>query len=458
MQGADAERWQNLFLKHAAVYLEGSKAPDNTFKDFKNHVLHVRDDYWGGAAGKTQEWYGSLWKRCAAQRGARPSSGRRAQHYYTDPIHPFHTAQTEAENAIHRACEWSINRSYDELAKLGRERFAAIEVAVPEGTQWLKEMVYHGAETSNRQYEKLIAHYDITRGVADPPSGLDQTGRMLVAELITYASTGFARIIERAFTESGVTPPEVSLTAEAFLATLQIPQKWIEKKLTNAEDRALVLGMFHELQATGRVEATLPEDDRTVRALHAKEVAEPRAAAQAAERAKRLAEPPQPRQAATPKAEPAQKSVPATDASVPRTFLKSSDDLEAAPSIGPRSAQWFGEAGIFTVRDFLAADPVAMATALASHGVGENTLRAWQQQAHLVMDVPGLRGTHAQLLTAAGYHDAPAVAAADPGELCTAVLRCAMSPEGQRILRQAEAPAAEKIKGWIKSAAARKAA
>ena len=42
-------------------------------------------------------------------------------HYYTDPIHPFHTAQTDAENAIHRACEWSINRSYDELAKLGRE-------------------------------------------------------------------------------------------------------------------------------------------------------------------------------------------------------------------------------------------------------------------------------------------------------------------------------------------------
>jgi hypothetical protein len=73
------------------------------------------------------------------------------------------------------------------------------------------------------------------------------------------------------------------------------------------------------------------------------------------------------------------------------------------------------------------------------------------------MDVPGLRGTHAQLLTAAGYRDAAAVAAADPGELCAAVLRCATSPEGQRILRQGEAPAAEKIKGWVASAA-RKAA
>lgn len=60
LQGTDAERWQNLFLKHAKVYLEGSKAPDTQFKDFKNHVLHVRDDYWGGAPEKAQEWYGKL--------------------------------------------------------------------------------------------------------------------------------------------------------------------------------------------------------------------------------------------------------------------------------------------------------------------------------------------------------------------------------------------------------------
>ena len=97
-------------------------------------------------------------------------------HYYTDPIHPFHTAQTEAENAIHRACEWSINRSYDELAKLGRERFAQSRSRCREGEHWLKEMVCQGAETSNRHYEKLIAHYDIHRGAVDPPAGLDQTG------------------------------------------------------------------------------------------------------------------------------------------------------------------------------------------------------------------------------------------------------------------------------------------
>jgi len=486
VQGPDAERWQNLFLKHAKVYHEGSKAPDNQFKDFKNHVLQVRDDYWGGAPEKTQEWYGKL---LAALRGETWSEAAYSagvlSHYYTDPIQPFHTGQTEAENAIHRACEWSINRSYDELARLGREKFPDTEVAVPQGAQWLKEMVCHGAETSNRYYEKLIAHYDIHRGAADPPAGLDQTARGFIAELIVYASTGFARILERAFAESGAKPPVVSLTAQAFLATLQIPQKWVEKKLSNAEDCALVLSMYHELQATGRVEATLPEDDRTIRDLHAKEVALPRAAKQAALRAQRLAGP-EPTQAAPARAAPAaavqQPRVapapapalaaaiapaperrpeparaplaPAPGASVLRPFLKASDDLEAAPSIGPRSAQWFGDIGIFTVGEFLAADPVATSAALGTHGIDAETLRLWQRQAHLVMDVPGLRGTHAQLLTGAGYHNAAAIAAADEATLCAAVLRFAASPEGQRILRQGEPPAVEKIKGWITSAAA----
>ncbi len=56
-----------MFLKHAELYLEGSKAPDNEFKDFKNHVLHVRDSYWGGAPEKVQNWYGHLVEALRAQ-------------------------------------------------------------------------------------------------------------------------------------------------------------------------------------------------------------------------------------------------------------------------------------------------------------------------------------------------------------------------------------------------------
>ncbi len=482
LDSPQAERWQNLFLKHAEVYLEGSKAPDKQFKDFKNHVLHVRDGYWGGAPEKAEAWYGRLLE---ALRGQAWSDAAYAagvlSHYYTDPIQPFHTGQTEAENAIHRACEWSISRSYDELAKLGREKFAHIEVAVPDGASWLKEMVCRGAETSNRYYEKLIAHYDIHRGVVDPPAGLDDTARVLIAELLIYASTGLAHILERAFSESGTTPPPVSLTLEAFIATLQMPSKWIEKRLTNAQDRAIVHSMYEELRTTGRVEATLPEDDRVVRDLYDLEVEGPRADKQAAERAKRLAKadtaavppaaPAAALKASTPKAEapkapalkaPAPKPVasrpPPSRAPARRVYLTASDDIEAAPSIGPRSAEWFAEIGIFTVGEFLAAEPAETAEALAGHGIGSETLRQWQDQARLVMCVPGLRGTHAQLLVGAGYPDAAAVAAADEASLCAAVLRFAASPEGQRILRKGEPPNIDKIKNWIDSAASRMAA
>jgi hypothetical protein len=460
LEGPDAERWRNLHLKHVRIYLEGSKAPDKQFKDFKNHVLHVRDDYWGGAPEKAAEWYDRLLR---ALRGEAWSDAAYAagvlSHYYTDPIQPFHTAQTEAENAIHRACEWSISRSYDELAALGRERLPHIEVAVPEGNGWLKEMVCRGAETSNRHYERLIAHYDIHRGVADPPAGLDDTSRGLIAELLVYASTGFARILERAFAESGVTPPEVSLNAETFLATVQIPSKWIEKRLTNAQDRAVVHAMYEELQTTGRVEATLPEDDRVVRDLYDLHVAGPRADRQAAARAMRVATAgptKRPPPVAIPAAIPA--TIPPARGSPPRVYLAASDSLEAAPSIGPRSAQRFSKIGILTVGDFLAADPATMADALSTRGLDAETLRLWQYQARLVMDVPGLRGTHAQLLTGAGFLDAAGIARASNADLAALVHTFAASPEGQRILRKSEPPTAERIKGWIDSAAARLAA
>jgi predicted flap endonuclease-1-like 5' DNA nuclease len=454
LQGPDAEGWRNLHLKHVESYLEGSKAPDKQFKDFKNHVLHVRDDYWGGAPEKAAEWYGRL---LAALRAEAWSDAAYAagvlSHYYTDPIQPFHTAQSEAENAIHRACEWSISRAYDELAKLGQERFPRIEVAVPGGNAWLKEMVCKGAETSNRYYERLIAHYDIHRGASDPPTGLDDTSRGLIAELLVYASTGLARILERAFAESGMTPPAVSLTVETFLASVQIPSKWIEKRLTNAQDRAVVHAMYEELQATGRVEATLPEDDRVVRDLYDLHVAGPRADQQAAARAKRIS-PPAPVTSAAPVA-PAP-----TGAwmSPPRVYLAPEDDLEAAPSIGPRSAQRFAKIGVLTVADFLTGDPQEMADALKARGFDADTLALWQHQAHLVMDVPGLRGTHAQLLAGAGYIDAAAVAEAGDADLAAAVLAFAASAEGQRILRKGEPPSSDKIKGWIDSAASRMAA
>ena len=535
MERPDAEAWRRVFLQHVGLYLEGSKAPDTSFKDFKNHVLHVGDAYWGGAPEKVEAWFGHTVTALRAEKWADAAYAAGVlSHYYTDPVHPFHTGQTEAENSIHRACEWSINRSYNELRALGEKKFGTMRVASHQDAHWLKQMTCDGAEFSHRYYEKLIAHYDLKRGVVRPEEGLDEIARTIVAELLMYAADGLGHILDRAIAEAGVAAPEVSLKLETFLATLKIPAKWIEKKLSNAEDRRIVQAMYDELQATGKVEHTLPEDDRAIRDLHKREVldrakellldkravripdgdpadvrrimrrtkaalepvlpvasagapgsAEPLPAiikivkkVVAAEKARELppvipnaapksaAEPsplvppppaprseePKPHETMVNPVPMVSREVDATSDSMRRVYLKPSDDLEAAPSIGPKIAQRFANLGILTVADFLGQSPDDMAELLDDKRIDAGTLEEWQDQAELVMQVPGLRGTHAQLLTGAGYRTVVAVADADPVEFSAEILKFATSPEGKRILRDGNTPDLEKIKGWLDAA------
>ena len=501
MTRPDSADWTRLFLKHVERYLEGSKAPDVTFKDFKNHVLHVSDNYWGGAPEKTQEWYNRTVFELKA--GNWPDAVYAAgvlSHYFTDPVMPFHTGQTEAENAIHRATEWSINRSYNALRALGEKRFGRLSIAVPSGQKWLQEFVCDGAEFSHRYYEKLIAHYDIHKGASRPEDGLDDIAQGIVAELLIYASTSFGKVLDRAIAESSTSAPDVTLTAETFLAMTQIPRKFIEKRLSNEEDRKLVTAIYDELKRTGRVEHALSEDDRTIRDLHNAEVLAPKLAAREAARAARIdgadntplelavakssaakfavserppsiplsrtpppmpnaapsisarieplraPEPPRPAAAVPP---PRQVQVRSSET---RVYLREDDDLEAAPSIGPKIADRFAAIDIHTVRDFLKQDPEQLADKLDDPHFDAETLLEWQDQAKLVMAVPGLRGTHAQLLVGAGYKTAQAVADADPLSLSASVLKFATTSAGKRVLREGRPPDIEKIKTWVEFA------
>jgi hypothetical protein len=502
MPRADKEAWSRVLLKHVERFLEGSKAPDVTFKDFKNHVLHVSENYWGGAPEKASEWYRRTVSEFRA--GNWPEAAYAAgvlSHYYTDPVMPFHTGQTEAENAIHRAAEWSINRSYNALRAMGEKQFSNVDAPLPTGANWLKEFVCDGAEFSHRYYEKLIAHYDIHKGTVRPEDGLDDVARTIVAELLMYAAKGYGRVLDAAISEAGVAAPQVSLTAETFLAMTQIPRKFIEKRLTNEEDRKLVAAIYDELKTTGRVETSLSEDDRTIRDLHRKEVLEPQLAQRSEARAARVSGASAPvktqpapvarKEAAPahdttalelavaksshiasevterPPALPAQADASAIVASAARptllrlpeektaagrAYLFESDDLEAAPSIGPKMAESFAAIGVYTVGDFLECDPIKLADDLDDSRFDSETLTDWQDQARMVIDIPGLRGTHAQLLVGAGYRTAEAVAEADPAILSAHVLKFAATSAGRRVLREGRPPDIEKIKGWVDAA------
>jgi predicted flap endonuclease-1-like 5' DNA nuclease len=516
MQRPDAEQWRRVILQNVEKYLEGSKAPDNTFKDFKNHVLHVGDNYWGGAPEKVAEWYQATVSALREQRWSDAAYAAGVlSHYYTDPVMPFHTAQTEAENAIHRATEWSINRSYNALRQISEAKFATLTVKTHADANWLKEMTCDGAEFSHRYYEKLIAHYDIHKGAVRPEDGLDGIAQNIVAELLMYAAQGFGMILDRAIAEAGVAAPAVGLTLETFLATLKIPSKWIEKKLSNVEDKKLVQAMYDELKATGRVDATLTEDDRTIRDLHAVEVLAPKLKAQKQKRASRvptkaMAEPSAFEKAlagsvqtiaksVTPAAAPLKtkaelpvevpsappapvafeekplalppegtfthprhepdieprRDAPVTPAAAAvqrQSYLSAAAPLEDAPSIGPKMAERFAGLGIHTVGDFLGQNPHDMAELLDDGQFDAEVLTDWQDQAQLVIDVPGLRGGGAQLLVGAGYRTADAIADADAVDLSADVLKFAVTSDGKRILRDGNPPDIEKIKDWVESA------
>ncbi|RCS41157.1 DUF4332 domain-containing protein [Bremerella cremea] len=265
LHGDEASRRRNLFLKYYEPYLRGSKDPDKKFKDFRNHVLHVSQDYWGGAEKAARKWYDALVEALRHQKWSDAAySAGVLSHYYSDPIMPFHTAQSEAENNIHRAVEWSISCSYDRLRATAVLR-GQLGVHVPSGNDWLEQMVREGAEKSHQQYQVLIDHYNFKLGRRNPPRGLDVVCRDIVSALLGHAIGGIARILERAFDEAAVALPRVLLVAETVLATIEMPIQWVTNRIENQEQAERIRQMFREYQKTGKVERNLPEDVRAVR-------------------------------------------------------------------------------------------------------------------------------------------------------------------------------------------------
>lgn len=261
----NSERRRNILLKHYEPYLRGSKDPDKKFRDFRNHVLHPAQNFWGGAPKAARKWYDLLvesirsqkWKEVAYNAGV-------LSHYYSDPIMPFHTGSSEAENNIHRAAEWSISCSYDRLRATAELR-GLPPVRMPSGTDWLEQMVRDGATRSHAHYQTLIDHYNFKQGRRNPPRGLDVVCRDVASEMIGYAINGFAKILNRAFDEAAHDPPYVLLALETVFATIEIPSQWVTQRMENKKEAELVRQMFREYQKTGKVERTLPDDVRTVR-------------------------------------------------------------------------------------------------------------------------------------------------------------------------------------------------
>jgi len=272
ISGDDADKWRDLLLLHHDALLDGSKAPDTKFKDFKNHVLHVSDGEWGGARDKAAEWYAEAVEKLKRKKWSDAAYALGVlSHYYSDPIQPLHTGQTEEEGAIHRALEWSVAKSYDTLkARMTEKGYPSVKAG--DGKAFVSDMVLAGAKKAHPHYQTLIDHYDLAAGVETPEAGLDKKLIDVLSDLIAYATSGFAVLISRAVSEAGVAAPKTHLTLPGYLATLDIPVRWVTTKLADSADKRAVERMYKELQKTGKVLKTLPKDERELRKLHAKTV------------------------------------------------------------------------------------------------------------------------------------------------------------------------------------------
>lgn len=271
MAGPEAFLRRNVCYFWHEAYLKGSKAPDDEFKDFRNHVLHVAENFWGGAPQAAREWFDRTvedlkrenWDQAAFSAGV-------LSHYVTDPFQPFHTGSSDKETHYHRGVEWSVAKSFPALReRIAKEGYPKIDL--PSGRDWLEETILAGAQRAHQDYSLPFEHFNLERGSATPEEGLDETLSASFAALIAQATATFAAVLDRAWEESRAIPPDLNLSVPALVATLKMPIAWVVKKLVETEEQRTVLAIYDEIRRTGKLTRYLPEECHAIDMVHAQE-------------------------------------------------------------------------------------------------------------------------------------------------------------------------------------------
>ncbi|GAA5505369.1 DUF4332 domain-containing protein [Novipirellula caenicola] len=436
----------NLLLQHYNAYLTGAKDPDTKFRDFKNHVLHVGDNHWGGAPKACEKWLAIAIEQLQNQqyKDAAYSLGV-LSHYFTDPIMPLHTGSSEREGVVHRPMEWSVCQAYEEIYSQIRNGEVRVDFQLARHEDWISEAVTTAATQSHHHYHRIIEIYDLERGVKRPPEGLNAESRDILVTMFGIAITGWARILERVAQSCQTPLPKASLNLATVISAIQIPSRWVVRKVASVQEQQAVQAVFAEFERTGTVKANLPEEVRSVRAERPM-VNNTIGSTNAIDSANVIvpAREVTPIRETPPAAEPVSVTVDA-----PASYAQ---DLVDAPSIGPKTAKRFAAIGITTIGQFLASDAAQMAVQLDTRWITAELIEDWQAQATLVTHIPSLCGYKSQLLVAVGCRTPAQLADRAADELCDEITNYCQTKAGQRILRSSTPPEQADVSRWIDDA------
>jgi hypothetical protein len=461
LQSDSGRKLGRMLLRYHSYYLAGAKDPDTRFRDFHNHVVHVSDSHWGGAPLAAERWYQRVqqhlrersWSEAAHAAGV-------LSHYFTDPLQPLHTAQSPREAIVHRPLEWSIFRSYRAIHTRWREDRFRVVFELASGTDWLAAAVLRGAELAHRAYETLVSTYDLEAARRDPRRGLSEAAIEALAELFAVAIIGWARVLDRTAGEAEVQWPHFSLAPAGLIATLNAPYRLLVKRIETQRERRAVAGLLEHYHHFGDSGPYLPDEVRLVQKVLAVRRQELEYA-QSRQRARQLrseANPalevvlPTPQQAASGNTAPAEDLRQAASPLPVARRLTASRPIVEAPSIGPRTAARFTAIGVDTIGQFLAANPEQLVARLRVHWIDVPRIADWQAQTQLMLELPLLRVSDAQLLVGCGCRTPGLLATAEPDTLVAQLHRYATTPLGRRALRGAPPPGRSEVRAWIDAA------
>jgi hypothetical protein len=473
----DGKKLARLLLANFSRYLEGAKDPDTRFKDFENHVVHVSDGYWGGAAKTAEKWLDKVYRQLKNKAWSEASySIGVLSHYFTDPWMPLHTGQTPREAIYHRPLEWSVCCAYEEILSIGLGDETLGPFQLPASERWLTDAIHAGATLSHRFYESILNDYDLCESAKQPALALGDRSKQELARIFIWVLSGWGAAIDRMAEQSKASLPELSLTLPTIVASIQVPIKKIASKVKNAEQRKEVEKILDEFHNTGKVTKSIPEEqkvvwrvrqdqpklcpsvndiERAVSSINLQSV-EPKSYMESPGVPSRIDT--SPREDKEPVyeeltssnegsvAKSSQKSLRART----RTSLGSS--IVDAPAIGPKTAARLNAIGIHTIADLLDADPAALANQLDSNWITPRTIELWIIQARLVCQIENLTAVGAGLMSLAGIRTAEDVRRMGAALVYKAILAAVASSEGKRILRDKPPPEIERVERWVRNA------